>query len=136
MVTFENGRRAVVVETGAAGDPGEVLTQLGLHPGRPVIVVVGGADTLTDDAHRLAKRIVAPALARASTVTGAAIVDGGTDSGIMAIVGEAFPERGDENVLLGVAPARRVALPGSLSGENEGRAALEPNHTHFALADS
>ena len=98
--------------------------------------MVGGADTLTGDAHALGKRVVGPAVARAAAVTGAAVVDGGTDSGIMAIVGEALEQRDDDDrLLLGVAPARLVSFPGSPAGEGS-RVALEPNHTHFALADT
>lgn len=137
MVTFENGKSAVVVEAGPGDSSDDLLDQLGLEPSRAVIVVAGGADTLTDDAHTLAKRVVGPALARAAAVTGAAVVDGGTDSGIMAIVGEALHQRSDDAlVLLGVAPARRVTFPGSPSAGNGNRTALEPNHSHFALADS
>jgi hypothetical protein len=137
MVTFENGNSAVLVEAGPGDSSDDLLDRLGLQPSRSVIVVVGGADTLTDDAHALAKRVVGPALARAAAVTGAAVVDGGTDSGIMAIVGEALEERdGADRLLLGVAPAGRVSFPGSpLTAEGD-RVALEPNHTHFALADT
>lgn len=135
-VTFEDEKRAIVVEAAPGDDADDLLDQLGLEPSRPVIVVVGGADTLTDDALKLSKRVVGPAVARAAAVTGAAVVDGGTDSGIMAIVGEALHEWRVDAVLLGVAPVRRVTFPGSPYDGNGNRAELEPNHTHFALADS
>ena len=57
MVTFENGNSAVLVEAGPGDSSDDLLDQLGLHPSRSVIVVVGGADTLTDETHALAKRV-------------------------------------------------------------------------------
>ena len=127
MVTFENGNSAVLVEAGPGDSADDLLDQLGLQPSRSVIVVVGGADTLTDDAHALAKRVVGPALARAAAVTRAAVVDGGTDSGIMAIVGEALEQWDDaDRLLLGVAPAQ--------AGERS-RLAIRRGRPHRARAE-
>jgi hypothetical protein len=135
-VTFESGRRAAILQAGANPDAVALLAQLGLQPNQPVVVVAGGADTLTGHAHELAARVVGPAVARAAGLTGAAVVDGGTASGIMAIIGEAIRERhGEGIVLLGVAPAGCVTHPGSSTHAEDG-AALEPNHSHFVLAES
>jgi hypothetical protein len=136
-VTFGNGRRATIVRAGADSQPTELLARLELKPGRPVVVVAGGANTLTGDAHDLVVGAVGPAVARAAAVTGAAVVDGGTAAGIMAIVGEAMRQGRDEDVvLLGVAPGGCVTYPGSPADAPGDGAALEPNHSHFVLADS
>jgi SLOG in TRPM, prokaryote/SMODS and SLOG-associating 2TM effector domain 1/Protein of unknown function (DUF4231) len=136
-VVFGNGRRAVVVRAGADPDPVELLEELGVQRGVPVVVVAGGADTLSGDAHELAARVVGPAVARAAAVAKAAVVDGGTAAGVMAIVGEAIGERcGEGVVLLGVAPAGCVTYPGAPPDAAGDRAALEPNHSQFVLADS
>jgi SLOG in TRPM, prokaryote/SMODS and SLOG-associating 2TM effector domain 1/Protein of unknown function (DUF4231) len=109
-----------------------VLAELGLASGRPVLVVAGGADTLKDEALARATAVVGPAVAAVVERTGAAVVDGGTASGIMRIAGEALHARDCDTVLIGVAPDGLVsAEPGT-----NGRMLLEPNHTHFALADS
>lgn len=136
-VTFGNGRRAAVVRAGPDPEPTGLLEQLDLQPGRPVVVVVGGAKSLTGDAHELVAGVVGPAIARATAVTGAAVVDGGTAAGVMEIVGEALGEhREEDSVLLGVAPVGCVTLPGEAAGAAEDGATLEPNHSHFVLANS
>jgi hypothetical protein len=126
-----------VVRAGTDPEATELLARLDLEPGRPVVVVAGGAKTLAGDAHDLAAGAVGPAIARAAAVTGAAVVDGGTAAGIMAIVGEATQRADDEGiVLLGVAPGGCVTYPGSSPETRVDGAALEPNHSHFVLADS
>jgi SLOG in TRPM, prokaryote/SMODS and SLOG-associating 2TM effector domain 1/Protein of unknown function (DUF4231) len=136
-VSFPNGRQAAVVRAGTDPEPTELLARLELEPGRPVVVVAGGAKTLSGDAHDLAAGAVGPAIARAAAVTGAAVVDGGTAAGIMAIVGEAAQRTHHEDlVLLGVAPGGCVTYPGSPPDAPGDGAALEPNHSHFVLADS
>jgi hypothetical protein len=97
-----------------------------------VIVVCGGAEGLGDPGRSTARRIIASAVVDAAQETGAAVVDGGTASGVMELVGE---ECGDQSgsVLVGVAPAGRVSLPGE---EEPGRVPLERHHTHFVLHDS
>jgi hypothetical protein len=112
----------------------ELLAALGLSgtQPRPVIVVCGGADDLKGQQLELAREVLGPAVGLAARRTGAAVVDGGTASGVMAIMGA---ERAAATlpVLLGVAPAGKVAHPGATG---DGRVELEPHHTHFVLHDS
>ena len=63
-----------------------------------------------------------------------AVVDGGTDVGVMAAIGRTRAESGSVlPVLLGVAPGGKVTWP---HGPADGQAALEPNHSHFILAEA
>jgi hypothetical protein len=110
-----------------------MLAELGLAPlcGRPVLVVFGGADRLSEVGERRATAVIGPGIARAAQATSATIVDGGTASGVMAIVGDAVAELvGDRPALVGVAPADLVSLPDAAGPE---RTPLEPNHSHFVL---
>jgi hypothetical protein len=112
----------------------ELLAALGLAGAepRPVIVVCGGADDLKGPELALAQEVLGPAVGLAARRTGAAVVDGGTATGVMAVMGD---ERAAATLplLLGVAPAGRVAHPGATG---DGRVELEPHHTHFVLHDS
>ena len=134
-ITFENGNQASLITADTGSEPARLLEQVGLHQkrGRPVVVVIGGADTLSGESHDRAVGTVGPGVVRAAGRTDAIVVDGGTAAGIMAIVGAAAARDGDDRpVLLGVAPADLVEYPGS---EDSGKdAALEPNHSHFVLA--
>jgi len=98
---------------------------------RPVIVVSGGADDLREPQLSAAREALGPALREAVAATGAAIVDGGTDAGVMALLGaERAADPASMPLLIGVAPAGKVEHAG------EDGTPLASHHTHFVLADS
>jgi hypothetical protein len=137
QVRFANGNSAALVIANGS-DPRALLAALGLPPGggRPVIVVCGGADDLADDRLVLVENLLGPAVASAAGVIGAAVVDGGTAAGVMALVGEARAEQIQAlPLLIGVAPAGKVTYPDLPEADGD-RTPLEPHHTHFVLADS
>jgi hypothetical protein len=100
------------------------LDALGIRRGRPVVALVGGAAGMNDgDAARadgVLREAVLPLLDR----LGAAVVDGGTDAGIMRATGRAHDALGCRFPLVGVVPAGAMAADGI---------ALEPHHTHAIL---
>jgi hypothetical protein len=96
----------------------DALDQLGVRRGRPVVVLVGGAGGMTAGQFGLVRsllRDLMPVLIR----RGAAVVDGGTDSGVMKAIGELST---DSVALIG------VAAEGSLGGTP-----LEPHHAHVLV---
>lgn len=132
---LEDGARgpAQVVVERAGEHPRSLLDRLGIAAGepRPVIVVSGGADDLREPQLSVARDVLGPALREAVAGSGAAIVDGGTAAGVMALVGaERAHDPESMPVLLGVAPAGKVER-GAADG-----APLESHHTHAVLADS
>lgn len=101
---------------------------IGLH--HPVLVSVGGAGGMTPDhlavMAKVIERIV-PALDR----WGVVVVDGGTDSGVMKIMGRARDAARARFPLVGVAAEGTVVLPGKVPAPDAAR--LEPHHTHVVL---
>jgi hypothetical protein len=95
-----------------------------------VLVVVGGADGLTDQIV-LECAACADELVAAASSTGAAIVDGGTDSGVMRLLGRAHARARAHVPLVGVVVRSLAALPGEPAAEDA--APTEPNHTHLLL---
>ena len=61
---------------------------------------------------------------------GAAVIDGGTNSGVMQLMGRAREAGGYRFPLIGVATEGLVSWPG---GPQAGDEMLEPHHTHFVL---
>jgi hypothetical protein len=99
------------------------VAALGVPSPRPVLVCVGGADGMADDdaarvADLVARRVV-PVLVRHHAV----VVDGGTDAGVMRVLGRVRHERGQPFALLG------VAARGTVTGATR----LEPHHTGVLL---
>jgi hypothetical protein len=122
----------VAVSVAAPDDVPAALRALGLAAPRPVIVVVGGAGALAEeDVHRLRPlfdHAVLPVAARLQ----AAIVDGGTASGVMRALGESRAAAASRPVLVGVAVTATVRVPEVPDSAPAG-VALEPHHTHFVL---
>ncbi len=105
------------------------LEELGFMRPLPTLVLVGAAERLTPpDLERLDP--VLDELAAAVERVGAAVVDGGTDAGVMRLIGRARA-RGRDFPLLGVVVAALAGEPGAAL--EAGQASLEPNHSHVLL---
>ena len=77
------------------------------------------------------------AIAPVAAELGALIIDGGTQSGVMAMMGEAVARDGRRSHLLGIAPKGKITDP-EIAGPTvvvDG-APLEANHSHFVLVES
>lgn len=124
-----------VTETVAAVDElPSALARLGLARSRPVLVSVGGASGLDADVADALLILFRDRLAPLLDRIGAAVVDGGTDAGVMALMGRARREAGARFALLGVAARGTVRVAGEPEGELAGaRALLEANHSHRLL---
>ena len=109
----------------------EALRTNGITTDRPVLVCIGGASGMSDELAAALdaafQDLVAPALDRWS----ATVVDGGTDAGVMRMVGRARIGAGCSFPLIGVAAVGTVELPDTPHGDDA--APLEPNHTHVVL---
>jgi SLOG in TRPM, prokaryote len=105
------------------------LETLGLDRPLPTLVLAGGAARV--DASELDRlRPVIDELAGLAERLGVAVVDGGTDVGVMRLMGQAR-SRGRSFPLIGVVAASLAVEPEATpTGE---QAALEPNHTHLLL---
>jgi hypothetical protein len=100
-------------------------------------MVFGGAKGLDDSRKARLAELFIDAIAPAIAETGALVVDGGTQSGVMAMMGEALARDGRQSQLLGIAPAGKVTYPGGPTYANTGDGTpLEPNHSHFVLVEA
>ena len=107
----------------------DAIAELGLTRSMPTLVSVGAAAALSgDDSERL-EPLFAELTALAER-QGAAVVDGGTDRGVMRLLGRARA-LGHGFPLVGVAVAELVAP--TAYEPDDGRCPLEPNHTHAVL---
>jgi hypothetical protein len=136
-ITFDNGNHAVVVTAGRDTDAQTILKSLGIVQPHTLIMVFGGAKGLDDSRNARLGELFTSAVAPAAAEAGALVIDGGTQSGVMAMMGEALARDGRESQLLGIAPAGKVTYPGGPNDANIGDGApLEPNHSHFVLVES
>ena len=130
--TFPNGHEASVVRAPVNADAAQLLAALGLSPGSPVILLTGGADGLDENLEPRLSQMFGLGIVRSACRAGAVFIDGGTDTGVMSLLGRAVGDRGKDTTLIGVAPAARVAY--GEGGDDDG-ARLEPHHSHFVLVE-
>jgi hypothetical protein len=133
QLTFANGRTAQAIHLQQDADLPDALNQLGLEGSGPVLVVVGGASKLSDADRRRVQALFVKVLAPLAKDMKAFVVDGGTDAGIMRLMGEARTQINAAFPLIGVAPIGLATLPNASSPVSDEASLLEPNHTHFAL---
>lgn len=130
-LAFPAGHEAVAVRLDAQEQIGGGLRALGLATPRPVLVLVGSAGKGGGITETVSiEECVEPLVASAARLE-AAIVDGGTDVGVIRAAGLARARPSPDLPLVGVAPAALVVLPEEPDRPNRYR--LEPHHTHFVL---
>lgn len=128
---FPNGHQAVAVWAGVETDPAFIAEALGLPVSSAVLLLSGGAGLMSRKIfNRLSALFaaVAKVLAREQII----VIDGGTQFGVMALMGEALVKAGRTAPYIGVLPAHAEVRPGGPRGEE----ALEPHHSHFVLIES
>lgn len=119
------------VEVDAGDELSEVIEVAGLRRGRPVLVLVGGADGMETQVLGRLQDLVRVALVPLLDEHAITVVDGGTDAGVMRAIGQARTAAGAGFLLVGVVARGTVAPPGA-SPSTEA-AAREPNHSHLVL---
>ncbi|HXY92727.1 MAG TPA: hypothetical protein VEP49_09645 [Acidimicrobiia bacterium] len=126
---------APTVRIAHAGEVPAALRELGLARTRAVLVLVGGAQSLAgaqlDAVEQLFAAVVVPVCAE----VGAAVVDGGTDSGVMGAMGRARAATDAGFALVGVVAGGTVV--GGRERDTDPEVAeparFEPHHTHFVV---
>lgn len=131
-ITFENNHTGRAIRVSKESDPKHVLTTLGFRDPMPSIFVSGGATYMSDEDRARVLDILG-AVATFAQEKGAVIIDGGTESGVMQMVGEARATGQHTFPLIGVSPLGKVSYPGYKNPNEE--AFLEDSHSHFVLVN-
>ena len=126
-ISFENGNRAVVVTAPRDASVQAILDALGIVSPSAVILLFGGAAGLDDSRKAHLATLFAEGVTPVAAELGALIIDGGTQSGVMAIMGEAVAQHPGTCQLLGIAPKGKIAHP-EIAGASTVSDALRSNH--------
>lgn len=130
-LTFANGLTARAIRVQERTELTTALSEIGLQQSQPVLVVVGGASNLSPNDYKCLENLFTELLAPLAEELGMTVIDGGTDAGIMQLMGAARAATQATFPLVGVAPIEKVHLPGRISVSATQH--LEPHHTHFVL---
>lgn len=125
-----------VARVGAPEELEPALEALAVSRPRPALALVGGAAGLGEDALVRLRPLFVDALCPLAERLGLCVIDGGTDAGVMGLMGRARESRGASFPLLGVVVEALVAGRGASASATDAEAArLEPNHSHFLLVE-
>ncbi|TAE60777.1 MAG: hypothetical protein EAZ76_02080 [Nostocales cyanobacterium] len=132
-LTLNPKQPAEAVTVSEATELPQALAQLGLSNSRPVLVIVGGASQISEADFLRIENLFVEVLAPVAQRLNAYVVDGGTDAGVMKLIGKAHNQINADFPLIGVAPRAKVILPEQTDILSEDATPLEANHTHFVL---
>jgi hypothetical protein len=134
-IVFPNNNGAKLVSVSRGTPMASLIESLGISAPKNLILVIGGADELDQKLTYRLTQLFSRGIARAAADAEALIIDGGTQAGVMQIMGQSIADRGRKSSLLGVAPAAKVTYPGGPTAAGNDSAPLDPNHSHFVLVD-
>ncbi|NET08921.1 MAG: hypothetical protein F6K09_29420 [Merismopedia sp. SIO2A8] len=109
-----------------------IVDNLDLGQDRPTMVLVGGASKVSPEDFERIRLLFFEVLAPLAEELGLTIVDGGTDAGIMQLIGQARAKMSGTFPLIGVAPKGLVDLPNQPAPCPDS-APIEQHHTHCIL---
>jgi hypothetical protein len=142
-ITFPHGNKAQTVRVPAHAAANAVAAMLGVQKPRSTLFISGGAGNMTAEAIAKTRNLIEDGIARFAAENDVVVIDGGTDVGIMQMLGQARAKWRNAFSLIGCAPEGTVTYPGferlglaMTTDDGHTRASLEPNHTHFVLVDA
>lgn len=134
MIQFKEGDFAPAMHVPLQCSADEIIQRFGLLTPRPALFMSGGASAMGEDAMNKVREWITEGLAPFAEQHNLTVIDGGTEAGIMQILGEVHDERRYKFPLVGVAPLGRVRFPGHDNPNAD--ADLQRGHTHFVLVES
>lgn len=133
-IRFDDKHYAPAIRVRRDGDPQRIIQSFALRVPRPAIFISGGASNMNPESIQLTREIIRDGIAKFAAEHGITIISGGTEAGVMEMIGDARTEKGYKFPLIGVTPLERVSYPGWQGRKTE--AELDPGHSHFVLVES
>ncbi len=127
--TFNNGHQVLAIRTGSNRSPDQIVRALRLPHCSALLMISGGAGKMSTE---LFVQLVNLFNEVGKTVSknSITVIDGGTQSGVMKLMGQSLLKFGRTNAHVGVVPAFAEAGNGLVAED-----ILEPNHSGFVLVD-
>lgn len=133
-INFEEGTVATGLKVELDTPVDEVIRALGLKTPSACLFISGGAGNMSPEDIKRTRKIIDEGVAKFASEHGITVIDGGTESGVMQMIGEARRNHNYSFPLIGVAPYGKVHYPGQPNPASE--AELDSNHSHFVLVNS
>lgn len=134
LIHLPNGQYAPALRLDPNADPKRVVEAFGLLVPRPTIFITGGASDMSAEDIERTREIMEQGIAAFAQANGITVIDGGTEAGVMQMIGEARQKHNFTFPLIGCAPVGRVSFPGFPNPGHD--AELQDGHSHFVLVNS
>jgi hypothetical protein len=136
-IKFPNGNIATAVRVNTHSEPRLILDALQIPSPKNLILLSGGAGKMDNTQNARLMQLFNRGIAQVASETQALLLGGGTQSGVMAMLGEGVAARGHKTPILGVSPYGKVTYPEKTDAVTDTDSApLEPNHSHFVLVET
>lgn len=137
-IVFPNGNSARIVLPSITTPAQDLLPLLNIPAFNDLIMLVGGASFMDKSLYSNLDHLFTHGIAHLATTRNALIIDGGTQAGVMELMGKGVAEQQHKAPLLGVSPLGAVTYPGKASRNDAGEelVPLDPNHSHFVLVET
>jgi hypothetical protein len=132
-LTFNQEQAAIAITVSETAELPHALANIGLGSPSPILVIVGGASQISDTDFIRIQSLFVEVLAPIAETLGACVVDGGTDAGVMRLMGYARNQIKAQFPLIGVAPIGKVIIPEQTTTPSDDACPLQSDHTHFVL---
>lgn len=129
---FSNQHEAEAIDVAPGDTVTDALQHLRINAPAATLVIVGGANGLSSNYLARLQHLFIDVVCPLAEALQLCVVDGGTDVGIMQLLGQARTKTAGTFPLIGVVVRKKAILPDGIV-LSEDAAALEPNHTHFLL---
>src|SRR5947209_7377505 len=132
QICFPNGNCAQAVFLPVGANPVDLLSILNIPSPNAVIMIAGGASLMDEQLYPNLRSQFTDGIAHLAASLGALIIDGGTQAGVMEMMGTGIAEQQHKATLLGISPSGCVTYPEQSPPINSTESApLDPNHSHF-----
>lgn len=137
-IIFPNGNSARTVFPPVGANACDLLPLLNIPPFDTLIMLVGGASPMDEVLYPNLETLFTHGIAHLAVMCKALIIDGGTQAGVMELMGKGVTAQHYRSPLLGVSPAGAVTYPGKSARTVVGdeHVPLDPNHSHFVLVET
>jgi len=137
VIRFSNGNQAQAVMPPINASATDLVHALGLPQPKALMMIAGGASNLDEHTSTELAPLFRDGIAAVAASLDALIIDGGTQAGVMALMGLGVAQQQHKATLLGVAPAGSITYPGKPPGKTSNhKVPLDPNHSHFVLVQT
>ncbi len=132
-IQYPNGKTPVALRVKPSTPAELIVDALNLPHPVPTIFISGGAGNMDISSMSLTRTTIEDGLARFLHERGISLIDGGTSTGVMALIGLARQRRNYSFPLIGIAPEAVVYYPGHEPVKR--LSDLDAFHSHFILTE-